>query len=373
MPLPPAPAPLARAGSTVAALARVGSTLTPQPVAQAAILRAFHSENERLSRAFTAAAPARAAFRAAHPTSVLAFECMDGRVNVEAACGLPPGALAVCRNLGGTFDVGWPALRSRLLAARDAALRRGTHLLCIVTFHHSATSAALGCAGHACDTARARASAAALVAELEAFFRPDALSQAAVVLAAFETDAEALTFFAADGGAHACAAAGRAPAAALHTLLPELPRAVVRDLAALADGNAAHVARRRGAKGVADLGHDERVIVIGTADWLSTANHAIVIDDADPELGVAIAAAAGIVLENLDRAAAAGAPGGGLIISAIAFSCASERAAAAAGARYLARLARRAVARALEGVADGVFEFVAAVSDETRRLEVLRG
>lgn len=370
MSLPPAPAPLARAGSTVAALTRVGSTLTPQPVAQAAILRAFLSENERLSRAFSAAAPARAAFRAAHPTSVLAFECMDGRVNVEAACGLPPGALAVCRNLGGTFDVGWPALRPRLLAARDAALRRGTHLLCVVTFHHSTTSAALGCAGHACDTMRARESAEALVAELEAFFSPDALSQAAVVLAAFETDAEALTFFSPDG---ACsAAAGRASAAALHALMPAMPRAVVRVLVALAEGNAAHVARRRGAKGVADLGHDEHVIVIGTADWLSTANHAIIIDDADPELGVAIAAAAGIVLENLDRAAAAGASGGGLIISAIAFSCASERAAAAAGARYLARLARRAVARAHEGVADGVFEFVAAVSDETRRLEVLR-
>ena len=51
---------------------------------------------------------ARKRYIAQHPTGIIAFNCMDGRINTSVATETPAGIILPLRNLGGRFDLGWP-------------------------------------------------------------------------------------------------------------------------------------------------------------------------------------------------------------------------------------------------------------------------
>src|SRR4030042_3989112 len=53
---------------------------------------------------------ARSRYHAKHPTDIVAFKCMDGRINIPVATNPPYGIMLPFRNLGGRFHLGWPHL-----------------------------------------------------------------------------------------------------------------------------------------------------------------------------------------------------------------------------------------------------------------------
>jgi hypothetical protein len=165
---------------------------------------------------------------------------------------------------------------------------------------------------------------------------------------------------------------------AILSAYPHLPASAIRDLRPLIIGNGERVLAYRAhprQKLPAECEHAEKVIFIGSAastDWLSTVNFALCLDDADPRLGDALAAAADIVLKNLEREEAAGERAGGLIVCAIAYENLDERNAAVTSARYLTQMSREVLARSHAAVVADVFQFVTAVTTDTRKLEVVR-
>ena len=251
-------------------------------------------------------------------------------------------------------------------------------MIALVVYHYSSGGGS-GCAGHGYDTERARASAVNLVKTLSFCLASSDLPSFHVVLFRFESDAEMLSLESICG-THSIDSVDMLAntSEAILSAYPHLPASAIRDLRPLIIGNGERVLAYRAhprQKLPAECEHAEKVIFIGSAastDWLSTVNFALCLDDADPRLGDALAAAADIVLKNLEREEAAGERAGGLIVCAIAYENLDERNAAVTSARYLTQMSREVLARSHAAVVADVFQFVTAVTTDTRKLEVVR-
>ena len=64
-------------------------------------------------------------YRAEHPTAILAFKCMDGRIHLPYITKTPLGIIQPFRNLGGAFDIGWPHLGELVTHEVLRAVRTG--------------------------------------------------------------------------------------------------------------------------------------------------------------------------------------------------------------------------------------------------------
>jgi hypothetical protein len=251
-------------------------------------------------------------------------------------------------------------------------------MIALVVYHYSSGGGS-GCAGHGYDTERARESAVNLVQTLTFSLSSSDLASFHVVLFKFESDHEMLSLESVCG-THSLDSVDMLSntSDAILSLYPHLPASVIRDLRPLVVGNGERVLAYRARprqKLPAECEHAEKMIFIGSAastDWLSTVNFALCLDDADPRLGDALAAAANIVLRNLEREEAAGERAGGLIVCAIAYDNLEERNAAITSARYLTRMSKDVLARSHSAVIADVFQFVTAVTTDTRKLEIVR-
>ncbi len=256
--------------------------------------------NRAQSELYLQQAPVRKTYRAKHPTLIAAFKCMDGRVHLPLMTRTPFGLIRPFRNIGGVFDVGWPALRGRVGQMRMYALTHGRHFLCLATYHFSKGDAHRGCAGHGYDTEKAKAEAASLVEQLRFFFTVDPLRQTCAIMVGVETDCEALVFHGRNGRTVSMADIKSADGADLMNILrdlyPDMPRQVAQDLIPLMAGNIEHardVACKE--KSHVELEHMERVLAVGQGfDWLHKINYALIVNDADPQLHATIAKAAEI-------------------------------------------------------------------------------
>ena len=356
-------------------LLRVGSMLIPRPVEQAAILRSLLAINKESSRAFVLATPERVKYRHDFPSTILILTCMDGRVNIESSMHVPTGALVTWRSLGGVFEPGWPAAVARLQALRSVAQARGRAMIALVAYHYS-KGVSSNCAGHGYDTGRARDAAVKLVETLTFCNASGDLASFTAITCSFETDDELLTLENSTSGAVLPSTdVVKEPVEAIKAIFPALLPSAVRDLRPLLLGNGNHVLSKRPQNKVtSELEHKERVIFVGSSsstDWLAIANFALCLDDADPRLGEAIAAASHLVLRNLEREEASGEHAGALVVCAAAYVDAFERNAAIVSARYLTRLAREVIARTHSTVVEHVFEFVTAVTSDSRKLELV--
>ncbi len=314
-------------------------------------------------------------YRVRHPTRIACFKCMDGRVNLSALTGTPIGVIRPYRNIGGVFDLGWPALEERLNDYVDYTIDAGAQNLFLATYHYSKSSKQLGCRGHNYDVSISVDSARTLVEQMNRVFGKGH-EQVYPLVVGVETDGEELIFHGRDGieermGDH-LKEEPRHLNSLIRELYPDMPQAVVKDLLPLMSGNAEHIKKiRREPKKVEQLDHTERILAVGEGfDWLHRVNYALIINDLDPTLDDTIAKAAGIVKENRDKKRI---PSDQALyfVSVWYFQQGRRRANAVERAHYLTALGLESI-RKFHHDLDGFFQPLTAVMDwETRKLELL--
>jgi len=313
-----------------------------------------------------------------HPTAILVFKCMDGRLNLSLMTNTPTGILQPFRNIGGKFRLGSPYLGRLVLDAKERALTAGQRTLALCTYHFSRSSRHRGCAGHHYDADAARAGAVALAEEFEHSFGRERQVVAAVVVG-IETDEDALIFHGHDTrgagtGWFSIADVVDAPDEEIEGLLfatcEGMNREILIDLLPLALGNRDHVRSiRRQNRPVADIEHGENIIAVGRGfDWMHLPNKALIIGPYDHAWGDAVRVAGGIVQANLAAGHAPGEDGALLMVSAPYWSL-EERGLAIAKARFLAEVAMDALA----GIPIPLQCLVGVTAMETRLFQPLEG
>lgn len=309
--------------------------------------------NEKRSWEFCtpAAHDARALYRSQHPTNMLVFKCMDGRIHLPLITGIPLGILHPFRNIGGKFTLGYPYLGRLVLDAKDAAIREGHSTLALCTYHFSRGSKHRGCAGHGYDTDAARRGAFALKGEFETIFGKHNPAIKAIVVG-IETDEDVLVFHNGNGRIlsmrEETGTSDASLAEKLRALYHDLPPRLLGDILPLARGNRDHVAHiREQGRPVAELVHGENIIAVGRGfDWLHLPNRALIIGpygDAERTWRDAVRVASNIVLDNMKEKRIKKDHGALLLVSA-PYSDTNEQGLALAKAGYFSTVASEILA-----------------------------
>lgn len=247
---------------------------------------------------------ARSLHTAQHPTSLVAFKCMDGRMNLSLATGTPPGIILPLRNLGGRFDLGWPYFGQVLAQHVESTVKQGRRTLVLITYHYSKGDPHRGCAGFNYDVDAARSHTFDLKRQVESVFG-DNHNTVYPLVCGFETDEDALVLH---GSNNEVLDLSTVPPtdrdvlpAALARLYPDMPEQMRQDLLPLVQGNLAHIANIMYSNRSLDIEHHEWVIGIGRGfDWMYTPNLALIIGPYSPDLADPIRKAAGIIHSNMN-------------------------------------------------------------------------
>lgn len=247
-------------------------------------------------------AAARRLYRAQHPTEIGTLKCMDGRIHLPVATKTPLGIIQPWRNVGGKFDIGWPAFSPALQEWRDYAIGKGRNALLLVTYHYSRGEKHRGCRGFNYDTEAAIAYTAELKKQCDLILgRPTAYT----IQIGFETDLDAIILHGENGEIIDVSTITDTNEEnlfnLLHRLYPDMPERTVLDFIPLIKGNIEHVAEMKQVdRTLDDVDHRESVLAIGRGfDWLHVINKALIIGPFDPDFDQAVAVAAGIILSNL--------------------------------------------------------------------------
>ncbi|QQR64755.1 hypothetical protein IPH92_04315 [Candidatus Kaiserbacteria bacterium] len=311
------------------------------------------SLNEERNRAFdtTGAYYDRIRHAGKHPTQILVFKCMDGRINLPLITGVPMGILKPFRNIGGIFTMGDPYLGRLVLDAVERVAREGHSSLALCTFHFSKEhNDHRGCAGHKYNIAASREGAFTLKHEFDEIFGMHNSAISAIVVGV-ETDEDALILCGNNGEELSIADCINFSDAELthrlRTLYPEVPEEILRDLLPLVLNNREHVARiKKEGRPVLELVHNENIIGVGRGfDWLHLPNRALIIGPYGHTGGTwreAVEVAGRIVLNNFKSNPALKAGGALLLISA-PYVDTAERGVAIAKAKYFAIVAKQAL------------------------------
>ena len=250
---------------------------------------------------------ARERYLAKHPTSIVVFNCMDGRINIPVATSTPIGILRGFRNLGGMFDLGWPYLGEVLAHHVLGMTSAGRRVLFLITYHWSKGDPRRGCAGFHFDTAAAMAHTYEIRQQVEHIFGSDHGTVYPLVCG-FETDEDALVIHGADGAALNLASIFVDDLTTLElrlaTLLPDMPAEMRADLLPLLRGNLEHIAHVREQaqrqERMLDIEHREWMICLGRGfDFLHTPNQALMIGPYSPDLADPLRKAAAIIEGNM--------------------------------------------------------------------------
>ena len=246
---------------------------------------------------------ARQRYLAEHPSAIVAFKCMDGRINLPVATHTPLGIIQPFRNLGGKFDLGWPHLGEVLANYIHEQICSGRRVLLLITYHYSKGSKHRGCAGFNYDTDLARAFTYDIKKQIEHVF---GVGHGTVypVVCGFETDEEALVLHGANGETLDISDIepddqyGVRPR--LAEMFPDMPSQIRFDLEPLVLGNMDRIAEVQKTDRTLDIEHHEWVICIGRGfDFLHMPNVALIIGPYSPNLDDPITRAAGIVDANM--------------------------------------------------------------------------
>ncbi len=285
-----------------------------------------------------------------HPTHILAFKCMDGRINLPLITGLPDGVFKPFRNIGGKFDLGAPLLNDLVVQARRDALAAGSRMLALCTYHFSNGDSHRGCAGHNYDTQSAMDGAIKLKQQFESMFGKGNAVVAAIVIG-IETDEDTLIFHGENNTTLSVADSVEMSAeeilVKLRKLYPWMDREMLDDILPIAVGNCDHVRTIRSQKRpIAELVHGENIIAVGRAfGWMHLPNKALIIGPYDYDWGAAVRVAGGIVADNLAQGLV-NKQDGALLLVLTPFWHTAERDAAAEKSRYIARVSQAVLSEA---------------------------
>lgn len=266
---------------------------------------------ERHGEAFRSpeAALSRARYLSRHPTAIAVLKCMDGRINIPVATGMPVGILMPFRNLGGQFDLGWPHLGEVLTQYVMDRIHEGRRVLFMVTYHYSKSDTRRGCAGFGYDQRAAFEHTQQIRAQISTVFGRSHDTVYPLVCG-FETDEEALVLHGSNGNSLNVASLTEIDEEGLRRQLdrvvPDMPDNIKADLMPLLLGNLAHVSAMRqqlhNGDRVLNIEHREWMICLGRGfDFLHTPNLALIIGPYSPNLAEPISKAASIIQTNMRK------------------------------------------------------------------------
>jgi Carboxysome Shell Carbonic Anhydrase len=246
---------------------------------------------------------ARKRYIAQHQTGIMAFNCMDGRINTTVATGTPPGIILPIRNLGGRFDLGWPYFGEVLSDHIQEMVAQGRRTLVLITYHYSKGDPHRGCAGFNYNTDAARKHTFEIKRQVEAVYGKGH-STVYPLVCGFETDDDALVLHGDNGEILDLSTISPEKLdsipASLARLFPDMSDQMSQDLLPLVQGNVSHIAEIKRTNRELDIEHHEWIIGIGRGfDWLSAPNLALLIGPYSPDLADPIRKAAGIIGANM--------------------------------------------------------------------------
>jgi hypothetical protein len=246
---------------------------------------------------------ARKRYIAQHPTGIIAFNCMDGRINTSVATETPAGIILPLRNLGGRFDLGWPYFGEVLEDHVRDMVEQGQRTLALITYHYSKGDSHRGCAGFQYNTEAARRHTFEIKRQVEKVYGKGH-STVYPLVCGFETDEDALMLHGSSGEFLDLSTLSSTDLDSLPALLarlyPDMPNQVRQDLLPLVQGNISHISKIKESNRELDIEHHEWIIGIGRGfDWLHAPNLALLIGPYSPDLADPIRKAAGIIGANM--------------------------------------------------------------------------
>ncbi|EKE22099.1 MAG: hypothetical protein ACD_7C00047G0001 [uncultured bacterium] len=261
--------------------------------------------NKKHSEMFQAQRLERELYLSKHPTNVVVFKCMDGRIHMPTVTCTPLGIMKPFRNIGGRFDLGWPLLNESFDQSIKKAVKKGNRTLVLVTYHYSQGDENRGCAGFHYNREESK--------KFTESFRKQILQTYGEnngvvfpILVGLETDKDALIFHGAKGKILDVSTTTDSSEKNLISLFgklyPLMPERILEDLIPLVAGNIKRIAETKSkGKPLDQLVHGEWVLAVGKGfDWLHTPNMALIVGPYDPNIGEPIKTAAGIIKSNLD-------------------------------------------------------------------------
>jgi hypothetical protein len=246
---------------------------------------------------------ARSRYLAEHPTAIVVFTCMDGRLNIPFATNTPHGIILPFRDLGGCFDLGWPHLGRVLEKLVHGLANQRRPTLVLVVYHYSKGDPHRGCDGFGYDTYAARAHMYGIKRQIQTVFDADHYTVFPLVCG-FETDEDTLVLHGSTGNVLDLSTVSSTEQEALRALLaqlyPDMPDLMRQDLLPLVMGNIAHIANIKRVSRELIIEHREWIICIGRGfDWLYMPNQALIIGPYSPDLADPIRQAARIIDANM--------------------------------------------------------------------------
>ncbi|NTW13406.1 MAG: hypothetical protein HGA31_00040 [Candidatus Moranbacteria bacterium] len=326
--------------------------------------------NRKHSDMFMSQRLERELYLAKHPTKILVFKCMDGRIHMPSVTHTPLGIMRPYRNIGGKFDLGWPLLNESFDRSVMKAVAHGNRVLVIVTYHFSAGDEHRGCAGFKYDCAESKRFTENFRQQISRVYG-EGNGVVVPILVGLETDKDALIFHGENGDTLDVSTIKDVSEEHLRTtfrsLYPSMPDRILNDLLPLVKGNVEHVAETGSGKPVEDLVHGEWILAVGKGfDWLHTPNMAMIVGPYDPNIGEPITTAAGIIKSNLEAGRTSG---GFVLLSSAIYSDAAEKVRAKERSLYLNRLSQEIVRKNYPEMTDLMHSMAVILDSETMRME----
>ncbi|MEI6378056.1 MAG: hypothetical protein WCO55_00195 [Candidatus Falkowbacteria bacterium] len=265
-------------------------------------------KNEAFSKFYSSADESgrRRLYRAQHPTAIMAFKCMDGRIHIPVMTGMPSGIIQPQRQLGGIFDLGWPFLSEVVHEWVDYNIdHNAARCLMLITYHYSKSNEHRGCAGFEYKTQDAHDYTWKFRAQVERVYGKEH-SVVYPLIIGIETDEDAFTFLGDKGEIKIVDHLDKTEdelKCLMEEHYPDMHRDVLRDLMPLVLGNAKHVKEIRDSdRPVVEIEHGEWMLGLGRGfDWLHEPNLALIVGPYSPNLAEPIIKALGLIEDNMKR------------------------------------------------------------------------
>jgi len=311
-----------------------------------------------------------------HPTAIVVFTCMDGRINIPVATNTPHGIILSFRNLDGRFDLGWPHLGRVLTKLMDGLASQRRPILVLIMYHYSKGNPCNSCDGFNYDTYSARTHMYGIKRQIEAVFSTGHCKVYPLVWG-FETDEDTVVLHGSSGNVLDLSTISSTDQETLPALLAQLysdmPDLMRQDLLTLVKGNIAHIASIKQASREPIIEHREWMICIGRAfDWLYMPNQALIIGPYSPDLADPIRKAAGIIDANMR---AGNIPDDGFLLLAQETyqEIGANRAYAELKSRFLSRFAANIVRVDFPKLAEKMHVRTAVLNWQLRAMEMIDG
>jgi hypothetical protein len=308
-----------------------------------------------------------------HPTKIMVFKCMDGRILFSAFTGTPKGFLRNFRNLGGQFNHGWARLRDIIFAIVKKAHVQGNGSIAIITYHYSKGSKTRGCAAYNFNEVEAMKGAFSFKKQIERAYKTLGYHFVPIVVG-IETDEDALILHNDHGDMLNLAdvpknISKRAIHEHIRQLYPHMTMQMRMDLLPLIMGNIKHVAElRKTERSIIALDHNEWIIGVGGAtafDFLHIPNTAILVGQYNPNLERPIKKAFEVYKQHWQ-------PGKKFLqLTAASYGDEVPRSFAYDDVKYYSRLAREVATEHFSSLLPDMFQVRGLLNLTSQKLEIL--